>query len=978
MVGGIILAVILVVSGAAAYGIFSVTTPSSGNVTTCSPSCAPSSNVNDVTLFVPLKSAQQNSTLPFTATVPAGENPTQYRFDFGDGNNTTSGAPTVDHRYASPGNYLASATALVDGVTHYSYKQLVPITVTTSFASIGSGNVPGVSGSVTANGSSATNPTVVLTSGETLTVAGSYTAAPTNPAWTLALPKMIVSPGGTIHQNSSTLVGATAQVSFVSSGPHTVSFVGVSSGPSGAIAHQLYVWTVFVVPPGVPVGIQGGSGRASPHSGEIIAYENTPGGTYTSDPAIDYDIVGFEILINVYETLVFYNGSQTGPTSGGFVPVIATCVPGSAQCQSLYGNTLVSGSNYTFVISPTAHFYDPATQKSWPVYPTDVLFSIARTEAFATLPCVTCNNGWILTQSLLSAGNTTWDSPHGTYNNTPLNVLNTMTLNESGVCTAAMMTAANGCVTFHASGSGLSWPYFLQLIGDTEGGGIVPCGWFSAPAQGAGIPYWTLGNVSGAGDHPCQAPGVAGYGVAPSAMPAKGWDNWESAASTPPFVGNVQNNMVGSGPYYMYNYIPGLSYTLRANPAYQANPQCTWSTCYPKPSQFAPEVSVYWEPGPVQGEQAMQAGIADYAGIPSSDFAFLLQMIEAGQASVLSIPTINIYFFPFVLAFSPSETTKYSSNPLNVPKDWFSYVGMRQFFIHSYPYATIQATVNTKVGLQIGFPFGGAIPQFLGNYYPTSVNWPSTDPCADASNPTCPAYWWAQITNPSSPYYDLETAACTTSSPCQFPLFGVTGDPDTDQRLSLWIHGIITASGGRVVPSIADIEEAAIVVGQYSAPYTNFETAYAIRWVPDYPDPTDYVRPMYQPDTTYTYSGAVAEQLGIAPFNSTSGCPGTATDYATYAALTLPVSNACQGVAYWAMQRALTIAAPLPDNAMRVQLYAQAEAIANQLALYIYEYQQELVPALGPWIDPGSFNTNPIIGAGGDTPWFWITGNGVA
>jgi hypothetical protein len=234
------------------------------------------------------------------------------------------------------------------------------------------------------------------------------------------------------------------------------------------------------------------------------------------------------------------------------------------------------------------------------------------------------------------------------------------------------------------------------------------------------------------------------------------------------------------------------------------------------------------------------------------------------------------------------------------------------------------------------------------------------------------------MTDSSSPYYDPETAACTTASPCRVPLFGVIGDSDTDQRLTLWATQLASFSGGRLQAYLVDVNEAVIVQGQYSAPGTSFEPVYAIRWVPDYPDPTDYVRPLYLPDTVYTYSGAVAEQLSGGVFNASASCPANATDYAGWAAQTTPIPNGCQGEAYWAMNRAFALAAPMPDNATRVALYAQGEAIANDLALYVYMFQQELVPALGPWVDGASFNANPIIGAGGDTPWFWITGTSVA
>lgn len=986
MLAAVVMVVVILLVGGVSYLVFTKSNPPTTTHTSCvpvsSPACAATLNVHDLSLSVPFRATQQGTVIPFSVLLPSGESARSYNLDFGDGATLTTATPTVDHAYAYPGTYLVSVQATVNGILHDNYRTLVALQVTNSYGSTGSGQVPSVAGTITKNATTSVAPSAVLLSGGSVTVSGSYTSAPTDPTWALGAPSITTSSGGTITSASNTSSNAVATVSFSAPGAHTASFVGVSTGPTGTLAHQNYVWTVFVAPVNFHAGVAGASASKSPHPGTIIAYENTPGGTYTSDPAIDYDIVGFEILINIYQTLIFYNGTQTGTNPESFVPELATCVPGSALCSKLYGTPLVTGSNYTFVVSHTANFYDPATKASWGVWPSDVLFSLARTMGFSMLPCYTCNNGWILSQALLSAGDPT-NSLHSTLNNTPANIFQAVTVNDSKYCTSAMMTGDHGCVTFHANANGKNWPYILQLIADGEGASVVPCGWFSASAQGAGIPWWTQGNVSGAGDRPCLLPGGArsssdaAFQTAVGMIPANGWDTWEPAGSSPPFLGNVQNNMVGSGPYYMLNYKPGISYQLAANPAYGANPSCSWANCFPAAGRYAGNVSVIWETSPSIGEQAMVAGVADYSGVPSTDFALLLQLVQEGRATAISIPTINLYFFPFVMNFNLQLAQRYTTNPINVPADWFSYLGMRQFFVHSYPYSTIQSTINTKDGIQVGFPYGGAIPQFMGNYYPKGVNWPGSDPCTSMTDQNCPGYWWSQMRSSSSAYYDPEAASCSSSAPCEFPIFGVTGDSDTDQRLALWANNIAQVSGGALKPHIIDVIESDVVTGQYSSPGQNFLTLYAIRWVPDYPDPTDYVRPMYLPDAVYTYSGAVAEELSQASFNASSGCPGAWNAYNTYANLTSVVPQSCQGTAYAAMNYAFSLAGPLPAGPQRANLYARGEAIANQLAMYVYMYQQNLVPTLGPWVDSLSFNANPVIGAGGDTPWYWLTGNSV-
>ncbi len=977
----VVIVVVLALLGVGTYAVMGgFSAP--GNPKTCAPAnspiCGSFVNLHDVTLLLPFKSVQQGTSVPFTISLPAGESATSYSINFGDGQPATkSPNATIAHTFTTPGTFLVTADATVAGQTHDNLGGLVQVQVTPSFSSVNGASVPGVAGQILAN---STEPTggrgvsAVLQAGQYATFSGSYTSAPTNPAFLTAPPTFAVS-GGVTPVTTLGNSSGTAKVTFATAGTYTVTFVG-SAVSGNQTVFQNFTWTAIVTAAGVHAGIAGGLTKPSPHPGEIINYELVPGGGLSEDPAIDYETAGAEPIMNVYQTLITYNGSLTGPTANNFVPVLATCVPGSPQCVQLYGDSLADGWNYTFVIQPNASFYDPATQTSWGVWPSDVLFSMARTMGFSTLPCTECNNGWIITQALLNPGNVTWDSIHGSFNNTPQNILGSISLNNTTYCPQAALTQAHGCVTFRAYGHDRIWPYFLELVADPLGGSIVPCGWFSASAQGAGIPYWTQGNSSGSGDHPCGAPGSPGWGVAPSQMPYTGWDEWEQLGSGAfgTYAGHVQYAMLGSGPYYMQQYSVGISYTLQANPAYRPNPYCTWTGCQPASNNYARTVSVTWETQATPGEQAYAAGIADQATIPTTDIALLIQLINAGKVTAISAPTLTIGFEPFNMNFNIGGAQKYTSLPITVKSDWFSYVGMREFFSRAYPYQTVEQTISTRDGIQFGFDYGGAIPQFMANYYPRDIPWPSTDPCNDPTNVSCPTYWWAQMLNPSSPYYDPEAAQCTASNPCQIPMFGQTGNAAGDQVMALWASEISTLSGGAIKVGPLDINFVDIVVSsEFSGPGQNPLPIYTLGWAPDYPDPTDYVAPLYSANSTYTYGDAVMQQLIQPQF--TQGCPANATDYNYFANTTF--GNDCQGEAYKAMLHALDLAAVAPPGAYRVMLYDLAEKIAYQLTLYVYTGQANLVASVASWIDPSSINTNVTIGGGGDALYYELTGLGV-
>ena len=983
VVSAVLIVVVLALVGVGTYGLLGGFGNNSPPPTCWPPSafaCGKFVNTHDVTLLLPFKSVQQGSVVPFTVQLPPAEFATAYTINFGDGTSISGHNASVVHNFSAPGVYLVEATATVNGLVHDNLPALTLVTVTASYSANSLGSLPGIAGALLSNSTAPAGTrgvTAVITAGGSVTVNASYTSAPTNPAFS-PIPPTFVSPSGTFASNVVSASSGQATVTFANPGTYNITFVG-SATNGNATVYENYTWTVFAAGAGVRAGVAGAQIRTTPHPGLIQAYSLAPGGALSEDPAIDYETVGFEPILNVYQTLITYNGSTTGPTPSAFVPELATCVPGSPQCARLYsGDTLVSGWNYTFVLQPNASFYDGQTGAHWGVWPTDVVFSLARTLGFSTLPTVSANNGWILAQSLLNPGNVSWDNIHGAYNNTPQNIMGAMTINGTDCPAAALSdpTTAHGCVTFDVYGGHHEWPYFLELIADGLGGSVVSCGWFSASSQGAGIPYWTSGNSSGAGDHPCGEMGTPGWGRAVGSVPADGWDQWENLGSGAfgTFQGHVQFGMLGSGPYYMQQYSVGIGYELAANPAYSQNPYCTWLQCQPAAGNYASAVQVTWETTAIPGEQAYAAGIADFASIPQPDLQLLIQLINQGSVNAISAPSLTIGFYPFDMNFNIGGAQKFTSNPITIKNDFFSYMGMRQFFARAYPYQTVLRTIDTYNGIQLGFGYGGAIPQFMANYYPRDIPWPSTDPCNDVTNVACPAYWWAQMASSASPYYDPELALCSTNNPCQLPMFGETGAAANDEVMALWASSISQLSGGTIKVSPVDINFVDLIINsEFSGPGQNPMPVYSLGWAPDYPDPTDYVAPLYAANGTYTYDNAVMQSLLVPQF--TNGCPSTVTNFNYFANTTF--GNNCQGVAYKAMLTALGIAATAPAGPYRVLLYDLAEHIAYQLGLYTYSSQGNIVASAAAWIDSSSLNTNVTLGGGGDEPFFWITGNGV-
>jgi peptide/nickel transport system substrate-binding protein len=1024
-VGAVILIIVILVVGGLGYvglnaaGGTKTTSPPASCSPATNPICRASGTLNDVQLTVPY-TAGYGQTFPTVTTstlvsgyvsLKNGELANEFSINWGDGTVSNSTSSTLTHTYANSGTYIISAQALVGTVWHSGPSYLYPIQVTQSIGEISSGFTP----AITATLSNASHGAIGWLEGSgSVTVNATYAAAPLDTQYTNNAPTLSVPAGSTQSAYTKSANTAQATYAFTSPGIYTINFLGSSTGPAGAIAYNNYTWTVVVTSSGLAPGCGGCStlGKAaSPHPGTLDVYEVVPGGAETLDPGVDYETVGGEVIYQVFQTLVAYNGSEAGPSAASMVPQVATCVPGSALCQSLYGQSLISsnGQYFTFAIDKAAHFYDPATKASWEVYPSDVFFSIARTLAFANLPGAGTTSGWILSQGLEPVTLATYGTIHFPYDNEPQMVLNSMLVNDSAYCPAAAMTQANGCITFNTAQSGALWPEFLSFVADNEGAGIVSCGWDSA--QGATVPGFT-GTSAAHGDGPCTLPDgqtstnnsawtsyVAGQG--PTA-----WDAFEELELNNPNVQpNVRFNAVGSGPYYLVSVNNGIGYFLQANPAYQAPTGCAGQAgCEPEPGQYASTVNVFWEPSDTIGIQEYYAGRADAATIQGTDIPTLLSLQRQGLIGVLPFPTISVQFMGYSLDFSVSaaQAVVGSAGTINVPANFFAYDGLRQFLSYAFPYQTVENTIFTADGIQTGFNYGGAIPYGMANYYPTNISWPSTDPDYTATDVGGAAWWWAQATNPSSVYYDSQLASCTTSSPCTFPILGEQGGTQQDEMIQLWIPIIEKISGGVLKPFTIDLTFQQLVAGLVASPGTSSLPFFNLAWAPDYPDPTDYANgAMYGASSSYGTPDAIDLELNQPQFfnNGAAACGGAtasvgADGSATFAALAYwtaqtsttggqGIPTQCQGVAYDVAIYWMGVAGGLSTSTVansnyRVLLYNMVEHIMNGLNLYVYYDQENGLSTYAPWINPATLNTNVMQGGGAIETYYAWGGNGVS
>jgi hypothetical protein len=827
----------------------------------------------------------------------------------------------------------------------------------------------------------------------------------------------------------------TVMVAARPSGGATATATAAGTPATSAAPAVSNVGTTGSLPVGTNFAMQSGILASDNHVGTLYVREG--GGPVLSsiDPDVTYDTVGAEPVFNLYQTLVAYNNASGGPALSSYVPVLATCIPGTAQCIKDYGSNLtVDFTNtqnggalgvaqyYTFVIDPNAHFYDAATGASWGVYPTDVMFSIARSNAWADLPYAAATADWIQAQALLQYGDGGWDSGiHAPFNNTPGQVLSTMLINDSTYCPAKAMTPGygNGCITFDVNGGGTYWTAFLDFLSDNMGASIMSCGWTSA--QGGGMPGWGNGT-----DKPCALPtgqtttSNSAWTNYLAALNSNSptvtdnmtyWDTFEQLANsissknydpTPP----IGYTAVGSGPYFLYNpSAPGSmsltgGYTLHANPAYQQPVGCSGGSvklavytgyCYPPAGKYIPVVSVtYYVAGPTTDPttfEMYESGSLDFGGYTAADLNLMLEGEALGISEWKSVPTISNFFMTYNMLYDESNwaTDSLPGTGATVPANFLGDIGMRNFLTTAFPYGLAFSSLYRTEGVTLQYCAGGPIPENMGSYYPTNVSYQCTVNNGNPiTNPTVAggeAWWWSQLLNPTSAFYDPEAVACAASpGTCSMTFFGEGGATSLNTALQDWANAIYADTNHAITVYVIGTVTFSDLAYCFTSPANSSPcTGWDLGWAPDYSLPADFVVPYVLPDQTFTASDGINENMlaSESPANAILCGHTDPTKYLNlvyWATHPYSITDACQGYAYETAVYWFELAdgMPLSQIALQTLYYNLATHIINSLAIYAWQGQANQIYTFAPWIDPASINTNVMQGGGGDQFWFHI------
>ncbi|MFP3144451.1 MAG: ABC transporter substrate-binding protein, partial [Caldisphaera sp.] len=411
-----------------------------------------------------------------------------------------------------------------------------------------------------------------------------------------------------------------------------------------------------------------------PNQGTIIVAENVPGGPYSFDPDVDWETVGWEVIANIFSTLVIYKGSST--TS--FLPMAAEYIPtvGNWSQRDVYGGISPNYTVYTFKIRPNlkAANGDPITAY-------DVWYSITRGMLCAG--GIPSTGGWLITQYLIPNY-----IPYTSVVKAPND-----TLAAEEIISAVTYDNATNTVTFHLIEPVSPTLFFMALSHTLGGGAVLDAKWLESVGDGINLTGLYSNNLT---------------------QLAESFYSYEQTCNAGNYNLQVQNNPMSTGPYMIASYTPGQSVVLKPNPYWPSN-----VSDIPKPNDT---VIIYWVKDPDTAYEMFSSGQADIVvGLPSNYIPLLENMESNGQANLYTFPTTVENFFVFTLNTN-TQLLKQINPSYSIPSYYFANPLVRKAFAYAFNYSEYINDIegNAKYHFDFGSLYCGAIVKGLNIYIPES------------------------------------------------------------------------------------------------------------------------------------------------------------------------------------------------------------------------------------------------------------------
>jgi len=766
-------------------------------------------------------STQVGTPTTFTPNTPSTFKWTKMVWNFGDGTTqtVTSGNGVVTHTYANPGSYLVSVYASNTTTVASSNSSLMVITVNPPI----SPNPAAIYGPIYLSASSQNgNQTIGVGGWINLTYAGLLAGIPVtvgspvpgDVAYSVQSFVWNIDNGSKIINDNNTKMPETVNLTFSTPGFHTVTLTTTTVDKStGATASGNFTMTVAVG--NYTVGVPPAAVTANKN--QLINAEYVPGGPRTLDPAIAYDTVSYEVLYEIYEPLIYYNGTSLTE----FHPVIAASVPTVSNGLEVI-NPANGAANFTFYINSSATFSngDHAT-------PYDVYESLLRTLLFANDPGTP---GWIVAHALLPA-----PTIYGPFNESFYWIHHAITWNNS-----------TNSVTFHLLPSTPSWlpnttatyagvsygvlnqsyevqnfgsaSYFLQLLAGPVASYIMDYSWLVANNHTAKQP--TLPQNNSASYVAFEAYGVSGN-----------------------FNSFLEYNTMGSGPYQLSLYEAAQLVTLTVNPYYNQT-----SSQLPARSNLIPKIELEYLTNEGTAQEQLQSGYAQFAAgaYPPDATPQAQALISKGVISAVTAAEMSDFFYAYNMNINVTGAKSYDSS-INIWPGFFDNLSIRKAFSYAFNYSYYINVAEYSSGEYFMSQITGILPPGI-EYYPTNI-----------SNQAI------QYNLSMAEFYFNQSGY--NNGTWNFPAFNSQGQPPQDEMYTVWENALSQMSGGKIKMTTVDIPFAYTVAYSTVGPGQNLMPIYFLGWIDDYPNPTDFVAPELQEYGIYTYPDGLFYNSTVTTFS---------------------------------------------------------------------------------------------------------------
>ena len=853
----------------------------------------------------------------FSPNIPSNFTWTKLVWNFGDGSTETftNGTGQAVHTYANPGSYLVGMYAVGPSGVASSNASLLAITANAPI----SPNPAQIFGPIYIQGTSANGNTTIgaggwvnltyagLLAGITVTVGSPVSGAP---GYTVQSFSWNVDNGTQVIADNNTGMAETVNLTFKTPGFHEVALTTTTVG-NGVTVTGTYTMTFAVGNYSVakpPTGI-------STNKQQIVNAEWVPGGPRTLDPAIAYDTVSYEVLYEIYQPLVYYNGTSLTE----FHPVVATNVPSTANGGITTWNWFGTGStaeNITFYVNQSVTFSNGDHATAYDVY-----VSFLRTLLFAN---DSGTPGWIDAQALLPG-----PSIYGPFNNSFFWIHHAITWNNT-----------TQSVTFHLLPSALTW---------------LP----NTNATYAGVNYGILNqtflnySVNQTQNYKVWNYGTAGIFYQLLAGPVASYImdyNWleahNNSAPEPTLPQNTSAsyasftqygtptgynsfliyNTMGTGPYKLSLYEAAALVSLTPNPDYVQS-----SNQLPAPSAIVPKVELEYLTNQGTAQEQLQSGYAQFAAgaYPPASTPQAKALQSQGIVTAVTANEMSNFFYTYNLAINVTGAKSYLS-ATNIWSGFFDNLSIRKAFSLAFNYSYMINVTEYNDGEYFANAEVGMLPPGIGDY-PSNI---TSLPGANEYNLQKASFYFNQSGYNNGTWI--------------FPAFNSQGQSPQDQMFTIWEAALSQMSGGKIKMSTVDVPFADTVTFSAVGSGANIMPIWFLGWIDDYPGPTDFMAPELQQYGIYTLPNGIIEA------NSTYYGNTTFT----------PQKYPDQWAKIKQMWNDIVLANEQTSTANATAYYYKADKLAVELYLYVGVFQPIGVVYMSTSLNPAGLvpSENTAVG----------------